>query len=85
MPSKREMVNAMNGAIRKAIRDWDEAKADGDEDTIAMYRTDAADLGTVKIHIQAGRIKAAYRKACDMDTAARDAIPDIVWYVISSN
>jgi hypothetical protein len=44
-----------------------------------MYAADARDMFKIAEIMQDGDHPAAYEKACNMDTAARDEIPDEVF------
>lgn len=58
---------------------FDEAKVQDEPGMMAMYAADARDMFAIARMIKEGNIKAAYDKACYMDTAARDEIPDEVY------
>lgn len=64
---------------RAAEKKFAEAQRQEEADMMAMYAGDARDMFAIARMIKDGDLKAAYNKACYMDTAARDEIPPKVY------
>lgn len=64
---------------RAAEKKFEQAKAQEEASMMAMYAGDARDMFAIARMIKEGNFVAAYKKACYMDTAARDEIPDKVY------
>jgi hypothetical protein len=56
----------------------------GDQDMIDMVRGDARDMRKVAQLILANKLDEARRHVQHMDTAAREEIPDDVWYWLTA-
>lgn len=56
----------------------------GDQDMIDMVRADARDMRKVAQFIRVNQLDEARRHAQHMDTAAREKIPDDVWYWLTA-
>lgn len=69
--------------FEKVIKDFEQHKFSPDDELAAMYKQDAADLRVVLDLMRAGKFKEAEKKAWNMDTAARDWIPDAAWELIT--
>lgn len=75
-PRVQKLINTMQKA---AERKFAQAKKEKDAGMMAMYAADARDMFEIAEMMQDGNFVAAYKKACYMDTAARDEIPDKVY------
>jgi hypothetical protein len=64
---------------KSAERKFAEAKKEKDAGMMAMYAADARDMFRIAEMMQDGNMSAAGKKAWDMDTAARDEIPEEVY------
>lgn len=70
------MSKAMYVSMKRAAeKKFEQAKQQKDPGMMAMYVGDARDMFAIARMIKEGNFKAAYDKACFMDTAARDEIP----------
>lgn len=65
--------------LAKNLKQWR-----GESSMIKMFRGDAADYRQIATFIRNGKFDAAYRLACNMDTAPRECIPQKVWNAISN-
>lgn len=76
-PRVQKLINLMQKA---AERKFAEAKKEQkDPGMMAMYAGDARDMFKIAELMQDGNMSAAGKKAWDMDTAARDEIPEEVY------
>lgn len=66
---------AAKKVLDQGLRTWK-----GEPDMISMVRGDAADMRKVAQFIRTNKMKEAENHAQCMDTAARERIPDEVWY-----
>ncbi len=64
---------------KAAERKFAQAKKQKEAGMMAMYAADARDMFRIAKIMQDGDYPAAYEKARNMDTAARDEIPDKVY------
>ncbi len=75
-PRVQKLINIMQKA---AERKFAQAKEQDDPGMMSMYAGDAEDMFKIAAIMQDGDYPAAYEKAGNMDTAARDEIPDKVY------
>jgi hypothetical protein len=75
-PRVQKLIDIMQKA---AERKFAQAKKQDDPGMMAMYAGDAEDMFRIAKIMQDGDHPAAYEKARNMDTAARDEIPDDVY------
>jgi hypothetical protein len=75
-PRVQKLVTLMQ---KSAEQKFAEAKKEKDAGMMAMYAADARDMFKIAELMRDGNFNAAGRKAWDMDTAARDEIPDKVY------
>ena len=75
-PRVQKLITLMQKA---AERKFAQAKKENDAGMMAMYAGDARDMFKIAELMQDGNMSAAGKKAWDMDTAARDEIPDKVY------
>lgn len=75
-PRVQKLINTMQKAAEQKFA---QAKKQKDAGMMAMYAADARDMFKIAEMMQDGNYGAAYEKACNMDTAARDEIPDEVY------
>jgi len=93
LPNPTAARNRASGAIklhiamlRKAAGNkFDEAKIQSDPGMMSMYAGDAEDIFAVARMMEEGNYGAAYEKVCNMDTAARDEIPNKVYKFLEEN
>ena len=75
-PRVQKLITLMQ---KSAERKFAEAKKQKDAGMMAMYAADARDMFRIAEMMQDGNMSAAGKKAWDMDTAARDEIPEEVY------
>ena len=75
-PRVQKLINIMQKAAESKFA---EAKKQDDPGMMSMYASDAEDMFKIAEIMQDGDHPAAYEKARNMDTAARDEIPDEVY------
>lgn len=75
-PRVQKLITIMQKAAEQKFA---QAKKEKDAGMMAMYAADARDMFKIVEMMQDGNFDAAKRKAQDMDTAARDEIPDKVY------
>lgn len=68
--------------MEKAIKDY-QWVADKDPEMLKMYEADRRDLREILRLFKAGKYFKAWNKACQMDTAARDVIPNSIYEFLS--
>ena len=71
--SAAKLIREAAKDVREGAKDWEEP------DMRAMFISDAKDLRNVAKVLLAGDAKKAYSLAWDMDTAARDHIPQAAY------
>lgn len=57
----------------------------GEDDMIAMVRGDAKDYRTIARFLRTSSAERAFEKCRDLDTAARECIPESVWYALEAD
>ena len=72
-PHVQKLITLMQEAAEAKLSQA--KKEQKDPGMMAMYAGDARDMFEIARMIKEGNFKAAYDKACYMDTAARDEIP----------
>lgn len=70
----KELREAAKKVLDRGLRTWK-----GEEDMLSMVRGDVRDMRIVAKHILANKLTEARNHASQMDTAARDHIPDSVY------
>ena len=75
-PRVQKLIDLMREA---ADAKFAQAKKQDEAGMMAMYASDADDMFKIVRMLKEGNTLAAYEKACNMDTAARDEIPDKVY------
>jgi hypothetical protein len=82
-PRVQKLINLMQKAAESKFAEAKEQKEAG---MMAMYAADARDMFRIAELMQDGNMSAAGKKAWEMDTAARDEIPDKVYeFLVDEN
>jgi len=75
-PRVQKLINLMQKAAESKFA---QAKEQKEADMMSMYAGDAEDMFAVARMMEEGNYGGAYSKVRNMDTAARDEIPDKVY------
>lgn len=71
---QRAIDRAARKQASRAFVEWP-----GDAGMQLMFLGDATDMVRVRVLVKHGRLKEAFKKAWEMDTAARDHLPESFW------
>lgn len=77
LPEK--IQKSMIEAIESVREDAKQSRKEKENEMASMYSGDAKDMEKVLSLSKKGKWKEAWNHACNMDTAARDCIPDNMW------
>jgi len=74
----KNILEAIEAKFEESKEEW----ANDEKDMAEMYESDAYDMLRSLNYAINGDYKAAWKQACNMDTAARDCFPDNYWNYI---